>query len=337
LLGLPPRDLAYELGDTGTETLPVPPEHVIVGIPADLIRRRPDIRRAEREVAAQSARIGIAAAELFPTFSIQGQLNWQAADFADLLTPASSAGFIQPGFNWNILNYGRIANNIGAQDARFQQLAVTYQQAVLSANREVEDAIIQFLRAHDRLQQLAKASEKADTTYEFLARNFVTVGVDMNRLDAVTRTKVQANDDFISGQADVALALIRVYRAIGGGWQLRFGCGIPVATEAPLEADSLGAPPMPEVPTPAAPSPGPTAGQPDAASAPSGGAPEPPPAGPPQPGTGPTELPNANPPTQPGDPSASTQGANGPSPPTAAPAAKPPAVPASQPPAPPVP
>ena len=78
LLGLPPRDLAFELGDTGTETLPVPPEHLVVGIPADLIRRRPDVRQAERDVAAQSARIGIAASDLFPTlFPIQGQLNWQ--------------------------------------------------------------------------------------------------------------------------------------------------------------------------------------------------------------------------------------------------------------------
>ncbi len=119
-----------------------------------MLRRRPDIRRAEREVAAQSARIGIAAADLFPAFTINGSINWQANTFGDMFSPAANAGFINPGFNWNILNYGRIRNNIRAQDAKFQELAIQYQEIVLKSNTEVEDAIVSFLKAQDQTRSL---------------------------------------------------------------------------------------------------------------------------------------------------------------------------------------
>ena len=151
LLGGPPCNLWQSLGNALDQTIPNPPEQAVVGIPADLIRRRPDVRRAEREVASQSALIGVAASDLFPMFTINGSINWQASNLRDLFTPAANAGFISPGFNWNILNYGRIANNVALQDARFRASVVSYRQTVLSANREVEDAIVQ-------LPSLARAS-----------------------------------------------------------------------------------------------------------------------------------------------------------------------------------
>ena len=102
-----------------------------VGIPADLLRRRPDVRSAERQVAAQSAQIGIAEAQYYPLISVNGTFGYSAANFSNLFQPQALAGSVGPGFTWNILNYGRIANNVHLQDARFQELIATYRNTVL--------------------------------------------------------------------------------------------------------------------------------------------------------------------------------------------------------------
>ena len=148
LLGIPPRDLTAELGDG---SIPTAPPTVAVGIPANLLRRRPDVRAAERQVAAQSARIGVAAADLLPHVSVAGVIQAQSEKLSDLFVQASTAGTVATGFSWDILNYGRLANNVNLQDARFQELAVKYQRTVLRANEEAENAINSFLKSQDRL------------------------------------------------------------------------------------------------------------------------------------------------------------------------------------------
>ena len=109
LLGIPPRDLTED-PLVGDGPIPVAPAQVAVGIPCDLLRRRPDVRRAERLASAQSARIGIAESDLYPHFAINGLIEWRSTDFANLIGPGSTAGTIGPGFSWKILNYGRIRN-----------------------------------------------------------------------------------------------------------------------------------------------------------------------------------------------------------------------------------
>ena len=247
LLGTPPRDLLEELGNTGEETIPDPPEQVVVGIPADLIRRRPDVRRAERELASQSALIGVAASDLFPMFTINGSIHWQATNFGDLFTPAANAGIINPGFNWNILNYGRIVNNVAVQDARFQQLAVSYLQTVLDANREVEDAIIDFLRSRDGAEELKKTVKAAAESVWLAQLHYGQGWIDFDRVNNLQRDLVIQQDESVAAQADVALGLIRVYRALGGGWQLR--CGATMQTlEEPAEVGEVRSRfPQPEV------------------------------------------------------------------------------------------
>jgi len=239
LLGSPPCDLLEELGNTGEETIPTPPEHVVVGIPADLIRRRPDVRRAERELASQSALIGVAAADLFPRFTINGSVNWQATDFGDLLTPATNAGIISPAFNWNILNYGRIVNGVAVQDARFRQLAVSYLQAVLDANREVEDAIIDFLRSRDRAEELKKTVKAAEESVSLAQLHYSQGWIDFDRVNNLQRDLVIQQDKSVAAQADVALGLIRVYRALGGGWQLRCESVAEIAQEPSGDNEAL--------------------------------------------------------------------------------------------------
>src|SRR5581483_10353939 len=119
LLGVPPEDLKARIG---TARIPTAGVDVAAGIPADLLRRRPDIRRAERQAAAQSARIGIAESDFYPHISIVGTFAYSAEDLKNLITPAAGSGNIGPSFQWNFLEYGRIVNNVRLQDATFQEL-----------------------------------------------------------------------------------------------------------------------------------------------------------------------------------------------------------------------
>ena len=151
LMGMPPEDLTKQLG---IGPIPIAPATVVAGIPADLLRQRPDVRRAERLAAAQAEQIGIAEAALYPIFSIDGTLGWQAGNFSQLFTPGALSSSVGPAFSWQILNYGRIVNNMHYQDAKFRELVVAYQAAVLQANAEVEAGMSVFLHAQERTVHL---------------------------------------------------------------------------------------------------------------------------------------------------------------------------------------
>ena len=143
LLGIPPSDLQARLGQ---RPIPTAPGEVVVGIPAQLLERRPDIRAAERNAAAQAQQIGIAQANLYPHISITGTLGYSAQNASQLFTHSAFAGSVGPSFQWNVLNYGRLANNVRLQDAKFQQTLLDYRTAVLTANQEAEDGLVSFLQ-----------------------------------------------------------------------------------------------------------------------------------------------------------------------------------------------
>ncbi|WP_306304526.1 TolC family protein [Methylogaea oryzae] len=160
LLGLPPDHLADLLGNKGA--IPSAPPDVAVGIPAEVVRRRPDVRREEFKAAAQSAMIGVTQADLFPRFSLQGSIgllagSTQGVDAFDVFGAHAMAAKIGPTVTWPILHYGRLKNNVRVQDARFQELLIGYQNAVLKALREVEDAMVAFLRPASRWPICSKA------------------------------------------------------------------------------------------------------------------------------------------------------------------------------------
>ena len=154
LLGLPPEDIVRKLGDV---PIPTAPPEVIVGVPADLLRRRPDVRRAERQAAAQCAEIGVAEADFYPQISIDATFGWSAQELKDLFAHGSFRELVGPSFKWPILNYGRILNNVRLQDDRFQALVLSYQSTVLKAGEEVEDGLVTFLRAQKRARDAAVA------------------------------------------------------------------------------------------------------------------------------------------------------------------------------------
>ncbi len=244
LLGFPPEDLRNLLGSpTG---IPRAPAQVVLGIPAELLRRRPDVRRAEREVAAQSARIGIAESELYPAFSITGNIFLRSTEFDSLFDSRSIGGNIGPSFNWNILNYGRIVNNVAAEEARFMQEVTQYQTVVLTAQREAEDAIIAFLRAQEQAFFLRKATNAALESRDLVLTIYRGGRADFGRVFVAELILAQQQDALAIAEGNIASALVNVYRALGGGWQLRLD-PIPTMSVEPVVEDGAPQPPMIQV------------------------------------------------------------------------------------------
>ena len=256
LLGIPPEELRAKLGDGPIPTAPV---EVAVGIPADLLRRRPDIRRAERQAASQSAEIGVAEAEFYPHIAINGTWEYSAEFFKGLWNPSALSGDIGPTFTWNILNYGRILNNVRLQDARFQELVATYQNTVLSAAQDVENGLATFLKAQQRTKFQAESVKDAEEAVRTGLADYKAGTVDFTRVTQLETTLVTQQDTLAQAQGEIGTGLIQVYRALGGGWQIRVtGCDPHPPDKAGPAPGSQGAP-AEQIPAPR-PAPGPAAG-----------------------------------------------------------------------------
>ena len=213
LLGIPPRELGFTDGP-----IPVAPAEVAAGIPADLLRRRPDIRQAERQVAAQSAQIGIAVADLYPRFSLIGFVGYGANQFSKLFAANSFLGVIAPTFQWNILNYGRIRNNVRTEQARFTADVLSYQRTVLQAGQEAENALVAFLQAQEQAKRLEESVAAAERSVALVVAQYKAGTVDFNRVYTNQSALVTQQDQLAIAQANIALDLIALYRALGGGW-----------------------------------------------------------------------------------------------------------------------
>jgi NodT family efflux transporter outer membrane factor (OMF) lipoprotein len=222
LLGIPPEVLSAKIG---AGAIPAAPINVAVGIPADLLRRRPDVRRAERQAAAQSAIVGVATSEFYPHISIIGSFGYSAQQLNDLIQPSAIEGFVGPSFRWNILNYGRILNNVRLEDARLQELVAAYQAQVLTAGQEVEDGLVTFLRAQQRTDFQASSVTDAEEAVKIAIDQYRAGTIDFTRVTQLQQNLVLLQDTLAQARGEIALGLIEVYRALGGGWQIRCtGC-----------------------------------------------------------------------------------------------------------------
>lgn len=219
LLGMPTIDLSESL--QASDGIPTAPAEVAISIPADLLRRRPDVRAAERRVAAQSAQIGVALSDLYPGISVTGEISVQAEDFSDLFSSLSQGGSVGPGFRWNVLNYGRINNNVRVQEARFRELIATYQQTVLTANQEVEDALVAFLRTQEQVRSLAGSAQATEQALKLELLNFKEGETDFTGVFVLQGDLAEKQDQLAAAQGDIVTSLISVYKALGGGWQIR--------------------------------------------------------------------------------------------------------------------
>ena len=228
LLGQSVSELEEKL--VGGSGIPLAPSEVAIGVPADLLRRRPDVRLAERAVAFQSEQIGIATADLFPSVSVGGSIGYEASDAGDLslgtnnlFETDSFIWSIGPSLTWPILNYGRIMNNKRVQDAAFQEAVVNYQNSVLQAAAEVESALYGFLKAREKLGYLTESSENARRSLELSSVQYLEGKTDFLRVDLAAEALSQQLDKQTTAEGLVATTLISAYKALGGGWDLRRG------------------------------------------------------------------------------------------------------------------
>jgi len=225
LLGKLPGQIDAMLGGLGL--IPEVPAEVAVGIPTELLRRRPDIRFAERRLAAQSAQIGFAKADLFPHFSLFGTLGFQTSDytdgseFSDLFDQDSFTYNAGAGFNWDIFNYGRITNQVRVEDARFQELAVNYEDTVLRAAQEVEDAMVGFLQSQKAVFFLADAVKASKRSVDLSLIQYREGLVDYQRVLDTQRDLTTQQDNLVFTAGSVGLNLVSMYKALGGGWEIR--------------------------------------------------------------------------------------------------------------------
>ena len=250
LLGISPEELEKKLTKA---PIPVPPREIAVGIPAQLLVRRPDVRKVEREAAAECARIGVAVADLLPHFYINGAFGYNAQNNLAMFTSPSFYGSVGPGFSWNILNYGRLLNQVKLQDAKFQANIARYQDTVVKAGAEVEDGLADFLRGQEAVKEMVVGVEAIRKASELVVVQYRAGTTDFNRVSLVQEKRINRELELAQFQQVQARGMVKTYRALGGGWEIRLdGCDEGDKLKEPKSQQPL---PTPRILTPLDPNP----------------------------------------------------------------------------------
>ncbi|MES2623984.1 MAG: TolC family protein, partial [Pseudomonadota bacterium] len=217
LTGQMPATLRTDLATA--RPLPSIPPSVNVGEPIDLLKRRPDIRRAESQLASEVARYKVSVAELYPRVSISGSIGFLATAFADLGTGGTLTHLVGPSISWDVFNRERVHNRVDAQDARVQMQLEAFEQTLLTSFEEVDNAMSALTRESESRENLRAAAE-ASAQASALARQRFEVG-SFSFLDVLDaqRTQLDAEDQLARSEIDLSLNLIALYKALGGGWQ----------------------------------------------------------------------------------------------------------------------
>jgi NodT family efflux transporter outer membrane factor (OMF) lipoprotein len=233
LLGMPPSDLTTLL--SGSSGIPAPPPTILVSIPAELVRRRPDVRRDERLLAAQSARIGVAKSQLFPQIALNGSVGLSSEQAAEFFQGRSLEAMGGPQFRWPVLNYGRLINAVRVEDAKFQEQVVSWQNTVLVAQREVENAIVAYLRGAERVMRLERSVAAANRAVEISLIQYRGGATDYTSVLTAQQAKNVEDRKLTASRGEVTLSVVALYKALGGGWEIRDGDAfVPEATRAEM-------------------------------------------------------------------------------------------------------
>jgi outer membrane protein TolC len=230
----------------GEGRIPEVPGQIMVGIPADMLRQRPDVRRAEFFAVAQNAQVGVARADLYPSFSINGSLGLAASGdttttrtgdsgFSELFRSDSVTYTVGPSFVWPFLNYDRIKSNIRVQDARLQQALVQYQETVIQAAREVEDAMVAFVGSQQQDDILVDTVESALRSTELSMVRYQEGFADYQRVLDAQQALFAQQQRYVSNKGLAIQSLISVYKALGGGWQSAAAGFVDEATRQEME------------------------------------------------------------------------------------------------------
>ncbi|MDM0022353.1 efflux transporter outer membrane subunit [Variovorax sp. J22R187] len=215
LLARPPGPLPAM--ETGREVIPKAELEVIVDLPADLLRRRPDVRAVEMQLAAQSALIGVSTADLYPAISLLGSLGLSATSVNG--SPNVLSWAVGPSLVWNVFDHGRLTDTVLVQDARFQQIYEQYQGVVLSAAREVDDAAVSFARTKEQIVLLAESVKAARRSLDIATLQYREGLTDFQRVLDSQRTFFSQQELLVANQGSLAQSLIALYKAMGGGWE----------------------------------------------------------------------------------------------------------------------
>jgi NodT family efflux transporter outer membrane factor (OMF) lipoprotein len=240
----------------GDKAIPRAPAKVAISVPAEMLRRRPDIRSAELLAAAQGARIGVAKAELYPSFSLFGSIGFQAMSSGsgshNLLSPESLVYSVGPRISFPLFNYGRLENNVRVHDARFQELLVGYRNTVLKAAQEVEDALTGFLNSQESMRLEQGSVMAAQRSQEIALVQYREGAVDYQRVLDAQRSLLQEQNSLAQAGSSVATNVIALYKALGGGWEFSKGQPfVPASTQKEMTertswGDILSEPSKPE-------------------------------------------------------------------------------------------
>jgi NodT family efflux transporter outer membrane factor (OMF) lipoprotein len=216
LLGRQPGALHKEL--SVPREIPLPPAKATLGMPADLLRQRPDIRRAERQLAAQTARIGVATADLYPSLSLTGSFGYESVNTNDLFEPASNVFAFGPSLRWNIFSANRIRNQVKAQDAVARQYMLRYESTVLNALNEVENALRSYIEDRVRLEALTRAVDAAGRSVNLSTKLYKQGLVNFQDVLDAQRDQFSLENDLAAARGNSAANFVRLYAALGGGW-----------------------------------------------------------------------------------------------------------------------
>lgn len=217
LVGRPPGYLDERLSVSAS--IPSAPAQIAIGIPADLLRRRADVRQAERMAAAECERIGMKKSELYPQFSLIGSIGWASSHSSDLFDGESGRGAYGVGAKWGILLYTLIMDAVRVQDAEYQQAIFGYQETVLRAAKEVEDAGTALVNGHERLAKLETARVTQERAAAMSVDLYEKGEVDLSRLLDSQRSMLRIHDEASQARGAIALSAIALYKALGGGWE----------------------------------------------------------------------------------------------------------------------
>jgi NodT family efflux transporter outer membrane factor (OMF) lipoprotein len=229
--------LAVQLGVTpdevdrllkGPSHIPVARGEIAAGIPHDLLRRRPDVRAAGLTAASQNALIGVARANMFPALSLSGEFGFHSNDelnhsLSGIFSWQSKAVQAGASFVWPVFNYGRLVNQVRVQDAQFQQAILNYQNTVLTAQQEVENGLSAFYTGLQALSRLTAAAAAAHRSTELSLIQYRAGETNYTTVLSTQQAQLGVDDSVASSRGSVALGLISIYRALGGGWELRQG------------------------------------------------------------------------------------------------------------------
>lgn len=226
LLGKIPEDILSTPECYGN--VPQAPPSIALGIPCDLLRRRPDIQVAEKELAAQSARIGIAKADFYPQLSLIGTIGVSAQSVSDLFQSSSLSGVVGPSASWNILNYGRLKNRMIAEQEAFERLRLAYHDTILNAYKEAQDSQASFLNYWAKMEKLQEAAENSLASVQISQIAFEEGAIDYNRVYLLQSDLVSIQDSLAENQGKIAQSLVNLYVALGGGWYVSGSSCLPM-------------------------------------------------------------------------------------------------------------